>query len=412
MKFSQDDLWSIHQRLKLLLPLGISLSGVALLLAVNLFFVLPTRVYVSAAKPPAQPVQIEDLKMITPTDGWALLKDRTGVLVTHRGSTQWQKVTPPDLYLPPNNLLNSITSWFVLDERHAYIGVLQNGLTSLWRTENGGRSWTEAKFDFQPLTNIGIYQIEFIDVRHGWLAFDKDHGFGKYHVVLMSTSNGGKTWKQLLDTTQNPSGLPTNGPKRFYFTSLQNGWMTGPEDGTLNVRLYETHNGGKTWILSSIPPVTDSPSDENSFTESYGPFFSKARQGTLMVKSGAFGSNSSALTVFHTSDGGKSWKSGATIMSSGTRIFYWITFVNASNGWVLGTNEKNWPILQRTFDGGRHWKTLQPTGLQPYGEVITSMTFLNPTLGWMVDKTDDGTETLFQTYDGGRSWRALKPTLQ
>lgn len=365
--------------------------------------VVPPAAHAAVASPSPKKVQLQELTMIDQHTGWALAKDRTKVLFTRRGFAHWSDVTPPRLSLPPNDQLNMITASFFPDASHGYLGVLQNGKTSLWITRDSGKTWKSESFDFSPLTMVGIYQITFIDASHGWIAFDKAHGLGRYQIVLMSTNNGGKTWQQLLDTTQSSSsGLPADDPKDFHFVSTQKGWVTGPEDWEPSVvRLYVTNNGGKNWSRVIIPALPGS-----AFSESSGPYFQGNNYGTLPVISGPLNGNSEFLTVYHTGDGGKTWASYPSISTTSLVEFRSQFFLTAHEGWTLGLDSNRKPIIHRTKDGGLHWETVHPAGLGSMTEVIMTLDFLTPTVGWTINKADDGTETLFQTNDGGLHWQA------
>jgi photosystem II stability/assembly factor-like uncharacterized protein len=88
-----------------------------------------------------------------------------------------------------------------------------------------------------------------------------------------------------------------------------------------------------------------------------------------------------------------------------------LTFRNAHEGWTLGLDGRRVPISHRTRDGGQHWQTLYPTGLQSMTEVIMELEFLTSATGWTINKADDGTLRLFQTDDGAEHWRPIQPLL-
>lgn len=371
------------------------------------FLFMPGSASAQTAVEHGKPVQVSELNMLDQRTGWALAQDRAGVLYTQQGPERWVDVTPPGLNLPPNDVMNSITASYFLDASRGYIGVLQDGQTSLLFTQDSGKTWETVAFDFSPLSMVGIYQIEFIDAQHGWLAFDKHHGFGQYHVVLMSTNDGGKSWKQLLDTTEDEaSGVPIYWPKHFHFTSEQQGWMIGNEESA-DVRLYATSDGGKTWSPQGVAPV-----ENGLFTASYGPYFRGSQTATLPVTAGLTDGSTSNLLTYRTTDGGKTWKLGEVLSAPGFTEFRALTFRTANEGWSLGLNEKGTPVIHQTRNGGQSWNTLNPQGLESISEVILDLDFASPTRGWTINKAEDGTLTLFETRNGGRSWQALQPVVR
>ena len=100
-----------------------------------------------------------------------------------------------------------------------------------------------------------------------------------------------------------------------------------------------------------------------------------------------------------------------TLQTKATTEWNTLTFLNAEQGWVLGLDSSRKPIIHRTSDGGRSWKTVHPAGLHPFTEVILNLNFLTPMQGTTIEKADDGTQMLFQTNDAGQHWYALHPLL-
>ena len=392
--------WIRKPRLLGVLPLGLLLFAIV--------FLTSETANASPSKANPQKVQLEAVSMINSYNGWAVEKDRTRVFYTNKGILDWKNVTPAGLHLPGNDELNAITSYFFLDAKHAYLGVLQNGVTSLLWTQDSGKTWTTVHFNISP---FGISQITFLDAQHGWMAFDIDHGMEKYYIALMNTRDGGKTWHTVLDMTPDTqSSLPEQGLKYFTFTSPYKGWVTGTEDfNALNARLYETLDGGKTWTRVSLPALP-----HGTYSYSYGPYFTNAHNGTLLVRYGfnpGVGTGYYLLT-YRTSNGGKTWAAaGPVLQTNAPNEWNTPTFCNAEQGWVLGLDSSRKPILHRTSDGGRSWKTVHPVGLQPFTEVIFDLNFFTATQGITIDKADDGTQTLFLTDDAGQHWHALHPVV-
>ena len=394
----------VGRRSNVLRKINVVLLSTLLALLISTFLFASTS---AKAAPVDGPLQLTELTMIDQQNGWSLERNPTRVLHTSTGPEQWHDVTPRGLNLPDNDIFNSITASFFLDANHGYLGVFQDGATFLLLTEDGGQTWNRVPFDFSPFTYVGIYQIDFLDAQHGWLAFDKDHGFGHFQVVLMSTSDGGKTWQQLLDTTEGPaSGLPDLWPKHFKFTDTLHGWVTGNENNAPDVRLYVTSDGGKTWSHAKIPTLPNA-----TYSESYGPFFRDNKYGTLPVLFGNDTGDGQYLTVYRTTDGGKTWTMGPVLSTTSFTEFRMLTFNTANDGRVLGTDVNGNPVLHETHNGGKTWQTIYPTGLTNFTEVIYDLDFLTASKGWTINQDNNGTLTLFETHNGGRSWQVLQPVM-
>ncbi len=353
------------------------------------------------------PIQLSTLTMIDRQHGWALDQNETHVLATQQGPERWSDVTPKGLYLPGNDLNNFITASFFLDATHGYLGVLQKGLTYLLSTQDGGRTWQTTPFNIPIITDpVAIHQIDFLDARHGWLSFTRDQrGPGEFDILLMSTSDGGKTWQTLFDTSQNPSvlPLPAGQTSHFTFVSPQKGWVTGIYPAP-DVYLYATQDGGKTWSKPSIPAITNAYG-----TESHGPFWRDSRSGTLFVLYDV-PSAPASLTTYHTHDGGQNWTMGPSSPTVSTSE-YTLFFLNAREGWSIGIDSSGKYVMYHTGDSGQTWQVFNPTGLlQPPSEVVPDLKFLDATAGWTIIKDPaSGVFHLYQTDTGGRTWRELHP---
>ena len=364
----------------------------------------------SAASPAAKhmDIQLSDLTMIDQWRGWALDQNNTHVFSTQHGPEHWVSVTPKGLNLPGDDFSNSITASFFLDTTHGYLGVLQNGKTMLLSTQNGGRTWSTTPFDIPILANfVDIHQIDFLDAQHGWLSFDRNHNQpGHFDILLMSTSDGGKTWQKLLDTSENPSALPLpfGQSSHFAFTNPLNGWVTGI-NLSADVYLNVTHDGGKTWSKANISAIKGA-----DFAQSYGPYWHNRNSGSLFVKYDPDTGGTPFLTTYWTHDGGQHWTMGPSTAATSFVEFFNLAFLNAKEGWSLGLDSNNQYIMHHTNNDGHTWRVLSPTGLlQPASSIIVDSQFLNAKTGWVIIKDDSNNLNLFQTHDGGHTWQLLQP---
>lgn len=119
-----------------------------------------------------------------------------------------------------------------------YKGESPGGTGQLYRTSNGGKTWSLVLEE----TESYFYQIHFINEMHGWIA--KTWG-------MLATTDGGVTWHSYDFTASLVM------PERLFFTDESTGWVSLPA-GTL----FHTTDGGTNWTEQkhagvSLPTVND-----------------------------------------------------------------------------------------------------------------------------------------------------------
>jgi photosystem II stability/assembly factor-like uncharacterized protein len=141
----------------------------------------------------------------------------------------------------------------------------------IYRTANGGDSWTLLKED---TTILGLYGIYFTDDNTGTVV-------GADGAILR-TINGGETW------TPQTSGTEAD-LWDVFFISTDTGWAVGGDImGGYGGVLLQTTDGGNTWIEQTYP----------KHTALFGVFFTDANTGTAVSEWG---------DIFHTKTGGVTW---------------------------------------------------------------------------------------------------------
>ena len=165
---------------------------------------------------------------------------------TTDGGTTWQTGTVPDAQTCDFRDVQAI------DAHTAYLmsaGPAEKGQARLYKTTNGGQTWTLLYQTEQP----GV----FFDSMDFW---DKDQGIvvgdpieSKWFVL--STSDGGKTWQPI-----SPASLPLMEPNEAAFaasgTSLvvqgkRNVWIAS--GGGPFGRVFRSRDRGQTWAVSNTP---------------------------------------------------------------------------------------------------------------------------------------------------------------
>lgn len=86
-----------------------------------------------------------------------------------------------------------------------------------------------------------IDDIDFLDSRHGWIAA---YDCGNVNVYLYRTSDGGRTWQSLRVKGEHSCG---GGPTWLSFADREHGWMEPVSPNGPSGTLLQTSDGGQTW---------------------------------------------------------------------------------------------------------------------------------------------------------------------
>lgn len=185
--------------------------------------------------------------------------DSTKLLKTIDGGLNWSRVLMP-------SGSSDIVSMDWLDDNNGY---LIGGFNKIYKTTNGGTSFTEQIPNATPLRDIDF--------------FDAGHGYGVgYSNTIVRTNNGGLVWDSLSSTvsdsinyysvktfswndaiacgdsgkivrifnstqTDTATSNTTNGLNSIYFVNVSVGYCVGQ-----NATVLRTLNGGATWLRSFL----------------------------------------------------------------------------------------------------------------------------------------------------------------
>jgi hypothetical protein len=125
-------------------------------------------------------------------------------------------------------------------------GMLLDTQGELWATSNGGRSWRQV---LSTATSRGL-QLGFSTPLEGFLSVSAFGGDGGDAYVLR-TSNGGVTWQPQEITTGSLSYGDLVSPTALNAAALVTGTAAGGE--ALHRLLFATSSGGETPVAPSVP---------------------------------------------------------------------------------------------------------------------------------------------------------------
>lgn len=185
-----------------------------------------------------------------------------------------------------------------LDANSGWAMVYDTGL-KLYLTGDGGQTWQDRTpadlvgFEEPAATQTkprGPKQISFADANHGWFLYEHDLGGDATSHVLYATTDGGRTWSE--------SVLPAPGSAwpRWISRVDDENFLVGFHYFTGIDEIWATIDGGSTW--SHIDETGLCPDGEAKFS-------------TPLDGWGFTSGMSGSVSVTHTVDGGKTWKSAA-----------------------------------------------------------------------------------------------------
>lgn len=182
-----------------------------------------------------------------------------------------------------------------------YAGAASGGV---WKTENGGTTWTSI-FDENPILNIGAIAIQQSNPSVVWVGTGEGNPRNSVNLGagIFKSLDGGRSWKSMgLEKTKNIHRIiidPTN-PNIVYAGVIGNPFADHPERG-----VFKTIDGGQTWekILytnerSGVGDMVMDPSNPNKLLVGMW----EHHRNTYDFKSGGKGSG-----FYMTLDGGKNW---------------------------------------------------------------------------------------------------------
>ncbi|GEM_PF-2693846 len=279
-----------------------------------------------------------------------------------------------------------------------------NGACMILTTSDGGKTWVA-----QYRTTLELRALYFDNPSAGWVLGADCQGRGVHQVctgIILATMNGGATW-----TPRQTGAILSD----LQFVDTRRGWALEsqcPPDGAASCprELWQTSDGGQSWRRMPLPGF--SPSGISVVNPTH------AWLAGCVVKNT---STNPCLrpAVLASTDGGKVWRRELELPASAGSFASSITFVNRADGWLLASAPSGcgmggcWGPLYFTIDGGQHWIQEQPeyhwnmSGETPDRPGFPGApVFVNPLIGWIPISVGAGPGEggIASTIDGGKTW--------
>jgi photosystem II stability/assembly factor-like uncharacterized protein len=355
------------------------------------------------APAPASAQQIS-MKQIAPGVGWYCSAER--LYWTNDNGANWKDISPPVAD-------GRIADIFFFNPSSGWVTVLANEdepnpTSHLFSTSDGGVTWSRRTIDVRPTDFRGrllaknaipgfVSQVVFVNLTHGWATVGYQKGVRSESLLV--TSDRWRSWSQ--------RDLPGVGNVQILPTSLDVGWLFGEGYGDMDCVkcLYVTRDGGHSW--KQVAPGPASSANGNVLRL---PTFEDASHGYLVVNSfyslGGAGLIH-ALTLWATSDAGRTWKPDRSIENMDDDIWSkFLAFTVIGSDWIFAMSSDHRPVLTRIKQGARIDAKLKfAASASKYRQIgfRDDLSFVTPNQGWVVDKG------LLSTTDGGATWTDITP---
>lgn len=241
------------------------------------------------------------------------------ILRTTDGGETWASVGPEGVADLDFRDLEAI------DEQTAFaMSAGAGGLSRLYKTLNGGRSWFLAKVNLDP---AGFWDaIGFWDEAHGILVGDPVDG----RFTILTTGNEGSSWEQVEGPkAEDGEVLFAASGTCLFVKGTREAWFAtgGPKGG----RVFHSEDGGETWSVDKSPLRQDSGS-AGIFSLAFLPL--RGNQFGIAVGGDYMQPEAPGHNVALTENGGRDWRVPAGPGPAGYRSA--VAYVPEADGEGLG----------------------------------------------------------------------------
>ena len=290
------------------------------------------------------------------------------------------------------------------DNRSVYYVATASG--GVWKTVNAGTTY-EPVFDGQGSYSIGCITLDPTNPSTVWVGTGENNNQRSvgYGDGVYRSRDGGKSWEHLGLKNSEHIGKIIVDPRNsevVYVAAIGPLWSEGGDRG-----LYKTTDGGKTWeqvlknnkgesLLDTHTGVTDLIMDPRNPEVLYAAAFQRRRHVFTYVGGGP------GSTIYKSTDGGKTWAKAAAGLPGGDlgRIGLAISPANPEIIYAMVEASSGGGFFKST-DRGASWE--KQSGYSTAGNYYSEI-FAHPTEPNTVIAMDVFNQI---SRDGGKSWTGL-----
>jgi photosystem II stability/assembly factor-like uncharacterized protein len=345
------------------------------------------------ALPTAPASWVDGIDMADAKSGWAWKGD-SQLYRTDDGGATWTEV-----HLQGKMQVVGAT---FLSGQEAWLPGAPNAdlMQAIYHTADGGKSWAALSSLHGP--NIEVF---FNDSKNGW-ALNGVGGAGNVFYQVSQTQDGGHSWTRLQPSSGGNDHGPMAGTLQVAsgdavtFRAPNTIWIASGSGASLPAaRLTVSRDAGETWQDVNLPLPAEYLAGKPPVSAG-APQFVSNQDAFVPVTVG------NRLVFFASQDAGKTWTLLPPSLIA-THMVPRVQFVNQDDGFaVCGPN------LCTTHDGAASWQAITaPFSFNPSGGGVhvSQFDFVDKDTGWAILTDQNGHTRLIKTTDGRRTWIDLEP---